>query len=196
MSILLRKLMAGSGYMNPDPGSEGGGGSAGGGTGSQPSAADPGAGKESFSREYVHELREENKGWRLKASNAEKAAAEAAEAAKKLEEKTKADIENATKAANDRIVRAELKAIAIKAGMIDLDVLKLVDLSKVTLNDDGSVEGADALIEDMKKNKPHFFKEASDTSTPGKPPSSKTPEAKKATEMTDEEYAAARAKIK
>ena len=60
-------------------------------------------------------------------------------------------------AADQRIIRAELKAEALKAGMVDLDGLKLADLSKVKLNDAGEVEGADALMTELKKSKPYLF---------------------------------------
>ncbi len=36
-----------------------------------------------------------------------------------------------------RLIRAEMKAEAIRAGMIDLDWLKLLDLSEVKLNERG-----------------------------------------------------------
>ena len=83
---------------------------------------------------------------------------------------------------------------ALKAGMVDLDGLKLADLSGVKLNEAGEVEGAEALMEALKKSKPYLFG-APSSSTPGTPPSPKTPEAKKATEMTDEEYQQAKAAL-
>jgi hypothetical protein len=68
---------------------------------------------------------------------------------------------------------ALLKAAAQRAGMIDLDALKLADLTKVKLNDKGEI---DALIGDLKKSKPHLFS------------------GKSALGMTKEEWAAARRK--
>ena len=56
-----------------------------------------------------------------------------------------------------RLIRAELKAYAIRAGIVDLDALRLADLSGVKLNDDGEVEGAEALIVAMKEAKPYLF---------------------------------------
>jgi hypothetical protein len=52
---------------------------------------------------------------------------------------------------------AALKGAAQKARMIDLDWLKLVDMSKVTLEDDGSVKGADELMAALKEAKPYLF---------------------------------------
>ena len=149
---------------------------------------------ETFSREYVHELREENKSWRQKAQEAE-TARKAADEAKTAAEKERDNKEKEAKSAADqRVIRAELKAAAIKAGMVDLDGLKLADLSKVKLNADGEVEGADELMEAMKKSKPYLFGSASTSST-GKAPKKDEEKPKLATEMTDAEYRAARAAL-
>lgn len=173
-------------------------GSGGGGT---PPAGTPPAGsnddnKEHFSREYVKELREENKNWRLKASTLEQESATHKTAAEKAAQESEARVKAAETAANDRILRSELKAAALKAGMIDLDGLKLADLSKVSLKDDGTVDGADAMLEEMKKSKPYLFGSTQNSSNPNKPPASNPPTAKNAKEMTAEEYAAARRAIK
>jgi ribosomal protein L29 len=57
----------------------------------------------------------------------------------------------------DDAIRAELKVAAQKARLIDLDWLKLVDMSKVTLEDDGTVKGADELMAALKEAKPYLF---------------------------------------
>lgn len=166
-------------------GGEGGGGQQGG----QQSGQKPAP--ESFSREYVQELRHESASYRTKAQEAERKAQEAAEALAKAAKDAEDKITAANKAANDRIIRAELKAAALKAGMVDLDGLKLADLSKVKLNDQGEVEGADALMEEMKKAKPYLFGTANTSNTQQTPAKGKT-ETKKVTEMTPAEYAAAK----
>lgn len=191
ISKLLAFILAGFGaarmYVD-DPG--GGGGGANPPAPPAPAPHEP----ETFSKEYVRELRNENKGWRLKVDeltrerDTHKTAAE--KAATEAEEKVK----GAKTAADERIVRAELKAAALKAGMVDTDGLKLADLSKVKLNDQGEVEGADELMTDLKKAKPYLFGAAS-TSNPTNPPPKDPPTAKKASEMTDAEYAAAKAKL-
>lgn len=151
--------------------------------------------KEHFSREYVHELREENKNWRVKAQEAEKMLETTkSETATKLAESQKA-IETTTKASQDRIIRAELKATAIAAGMVDLDFLKLADLSQVTLSEDGEVKGADEMIEALKKNKPHFFQENKTSSSTAKAPEKKPDGVKSAKDMTPEEYAKEKARV-
>lgn len=140
-----------------------------------------------FSAEYVKELRAENASYRTRAQEAVTKAEAAEAAAKKATEDATNTVTAAQKAANDRIIRAELKASALKAGMVDLDGLKLADLSKVKLNDAGDVEGADALMEEMKKAKPYLFG-ASNTSNPSStPPKPGDNAPKKVSEMTPEE---------
>lgn len=151
--------------------------------------------KETFSKEYVSELRQETVGWRTKAQELEKLAKDAEEAANKKIQESELKISEATTAANARIIRSELKAFAIEAGMIDLDVLKLVDLSGVKLLDDGEVDGAKELIEKLKESKPHFFKEYKSTTHPGEQPKPKETKTKSAVEMSPEEYQKHKAKL-
>lgn len=149
-----------------------------------------------FSSDYVRELREENKAWRLKHADAEKLASDSKLSADAATKAAKDSVDAATIKSNDRIIRAELKAAAIAAGMIDLDGLKLADLTKVTLKEDGSVDGADVMLTELKTAKPYLFGVPNTSSTPTTPPANKPPEAKKATEMTAEEYAVARKQFK
>ncbi len=196
MSILMQKLMRR--YMAPegDGGSGGGGGNQNPPAGGNPAPKDPDDSRESFSREYVKELREENKGWRLKAQQLERERDEAKTAAEKAATDADTKVKDAHTAAEQRVIRAELKAEALKAGMVDLDGLKLADLSKVKINEAGEVEGAAELMDELKKAKPYLFTATQHSSTPGNKPDPKPPAAKKATEMTDEEYAAARKQFK
>lgn len=94
----------------------------------------------------------------------------------------------------ERLVRAELKAHAVRAGMVDLDGLKLLDASTVKLNDQDEVEGAAELMREMRRNKPWLFGGAS-TSSAATPPASAPPRAKLATEMTEAEWHAGRAEL-
>lgn len=156
--------------------------------------------KSGFTPEYVHDLREENKSWRLKHAEAEAARKTEADARKAAEEKAagaeKASgdkIKEVQTTADQRLIRAELKASALKAGMVDMDFLKLADISGLKLKEDGEVEGADELMAALKKSKPHWFGDPS-TSHGGKPPRKGADTPKLATEMTDEEYAAAKRK--
>lgn len=147
---------------------------------------------ETFTREYVQELRAESASYRTRANEA-KAALEAAEAAKTAAEASAAEtVSKAEQAANERVIRAELKAVAIKAGMVDLDGLKLADLSTVTLDDKGDVQGADALMTALKEAKPYLFGATGTTTYTGSVPTPKAPEPKSAKDMTKAEYEAAK----
>ena len=98
--------------------------------------------------------------------------------------------------AETRLVRAELKAEAVRAGMIDLDGLRLVDLPALKVNEGGEVEGVAAVMQDLRKRKPWLFGAAQQfSSNPSSPPPSSPAKQKLATEMTDAEYRAARAAI-
>ena len=92
------------------------------------------------------------------------------------------------------LVMSELKAEAVRAGMVDLDGLKLLDASTVTVADGGEVAGAGALMEQFRREKPWLFGAASSATT-AVPPPSQPPRAKQATDMTPDEYRAARAAL-
>lgn len=93
-----------------------------------------------------------------------------------------------------RLVRAELKAEAIRAGMVDLDGLKLIDQSRMKLSQSGDLEDAGTIMSRLRQAKPWLFGAAS-SSSPATPPPAQPPRKKLATEMTDAEYRAARADL-
>ena len=163
-----------------------------------------------YDEDYVKRLREENKSAREKADalakerdelakfKSEKEAAELAAEKKwqELAEKTKAEAAESSKAAEERVQKAlnavklaEAKALAIKEGIKDVDDVKLLDLSKVTV-EDGEVIGLDEVIAAAKEKKPHWFGVESKKEKPGSPPSSNggnTP-AKDVREMTADDF--------
>jgi hypothetical protein len=93
-----------------------------------------------------------------------------------------------------RLVRAEMKVEAVRAGMIDLDGLSLLDLSAIKLNEKGEIDDAPGLMARFKKAKPWLFGMPSSSSTQSAPPV-QPPRQKHATEMTNAEYAVARAAL-
>jgi hypothetical protein len=113
-------------------------------------------------------------------------AARAAELERRL-----AELEATT---HERIVRAELKAEAVRAGMVDLDGLKLLDASRVKVGETGEVEGAAALMRELRRAKPWLFGGASSSSTAGAPPA-QPPKPRSATEMNFDEWQKARADL-
>ena len=96
--------------------------------------------------------------------------------------------------ANARVLRAELRAEAVRAGMVDLDGLKLVDTAALTLGADGAVAGAAELMRDMRRAKPWLFHGGSSSSTAAAP-AVQPPRQKLATEMSEDEWRAARAEL-
>lgn len=140
--------------------------------------------------------REEAKGHRLEATAA-KTAREAAEAA--LAAATN-NHTAALSAADARFVRAELKAEAVKAGVIDAaDALAMIPVDKITRDADGNPTNAAELLAALKEAKPYLFGAPAtpkpSTSSHAPAPKPGDPVAKKATDMTDEEYRAARAAV-
>ena len=140
---------------------------------------------------YEIKLRKEAAGVRAKLRETEaKAASDLAEATAAAERR----ITEATRTANDRIVRAELKAAAISAGMVDLDGLKMLDVSAVTVGEAGDVVIPAGFFDAAKAAKPYLFG-AVKTGSTATPPSSAPTQPKRATDMTADEYKAAKAAL-
>lgn len=154
---------------------------------------------QTFSVEYVRELRAENKGWRLKASEIEGRLSAAEAAAAKAKADAEGFVSQARQDADARVVRAELKAHALRAGIVDLDGLRLADLSTMKLNAAGEVEGAEALLEALKASKPYLFQatgaQTGTTSQTQKPPTPSPSTGKKASDLTEAEFEAELARL-
>lgn len=157
------------------------------------------------SEEYMMELRRENT--KLRKTLEEQSAQKAEEIAEqrlaqlreetqqKAEEKAQQLLEKKLKELEDqnrsRLIRAELKAHAMKAGVIDFDDLFQVmgkDLEKVELSDSGEVINAAELIADLKQRKSHFFAGVNTASTQPTPKVQQTVEEKPVTKLSEEEY--------
>jgi hypothetical protein len=110
-----------------------------------------------------------------------------AEALERQLEATRAEAER-------RLVHAELKTEAVRAGMVDLDGLKLIDTGTLKLGAAGGVDGAASVMAELKRAKPWLFAGAS-SSTSASPPPSTPPRTRHASEMTDDEWRSARADL-
>jgi hypothetical protein len=93
-----------------------------------------------------------------------------------------------------RLIQAELKAEAWKVGMVDLDGLKLIDANDIAIDDNGDVKGAAAVVARLRRAKPWLFGASSSSSHAGVPASAPTRQ-KLATEMSLDEWRAARAEL-
>ena len=77
----------------------------------------------------------------------------------------------------NRHLQAEIKIAAVHAGLIDLDTLKLIDTSGISMDANGEIKGHQAAFDNARRIKPHLFKSGS---------------VKNALEMSAEEYLAAK----
>ncbi|MEJ0016761.1 MAG: hypothetical protein WDN25_09355 [Acetobacteraceae bacterium] len=96
--------------------------------------------------------------------------------------------------ARSRVARAELKVEAVRAGIVDLDGLKLLDLDVGALTSEGQIANAAEIIGQFRRAKPWLFGGASSSSR-ASPPPAQPPRQKLAVDMTDGEYQAARTAI-
>ena len=95
---------------------------------------------------------------------------------------------------NARLIRAELKAVAVRAGMVDLDGLKLIDVDHLRLDDDGNVKGAGEVMRDLRRAKPWLFGGASTSSSSPAPPMQPV-RPRLATEMNYDEWQSGRTEL-
>jgi hypothetical protein len=93
-----------------------------------------------------------------------------------------------------RLVAANLRTEAVRAGMIDLDGLKLVDLSDVRLDHADKIVGGRQIMAELRRSKPWLFGATSSSSLVAAPASQPVRQ-KTAMDMTDEEYASARTAV-
>jgi hypothetical protein len=96
--------------------------------------------------------------------------------------------------ANQRLVQAELKNHAIRAGIIDVDCLKMLDSSALKLDEHGNLPDAAAALARLKKEKPWVFRQQN-SSHPVPPPAPEAPQQKNAKEMTQNEWRLAREQL-
>lgn len=124
------------------------------------------------------------------AGNTESLLHELRERAEGLEQK----LTDLQRGMQEKLIRSELKVEAIRAGMIDLDCLQLIDVSGVVLGVGDEVPSLAHLVSNLQRRKPWLFGGGFSSSSAGAPAAKPAPE-KLATEMTDEEYRAARAAL-
>lgn len=93
-----------------------------------------------------------------------------------------------------RLIQAELRLEAFKAGMVDMDGLKLADLGQVSVTKDGDVQGGPELMAQLQASKPWLFAKARSSSVANPPPAVST-KPRLATEMSLDEWRAARAEM-
>ena len=93
-----------------------------------------------------------------------------------------------------KLVQAELRTAAARAGMIDLDGVKLVDTAGLAVNEAGELLGGSEIMGKLRQEKPWLFGRSS-SSSPAVAPRASPPKAKTAMEMSVEEWRVARAEL-
>lgn len=109
-------------------------------------------------------------------------------------ERLEKELVDMTAANRERLVKAEMRVEAVRAGMIDLDGLKLANMTQVSVGEDGEVQGGAALMERLRKDKPWLFARANSSSTASPPPGAPVTQ-KLATDMSLDEWRLARAEL-
>lgn len=94
-----------------------------------------------------------------------------------------------------RLIRAELKVEALRAGMIDLDGLKLLDTGEVRLDADGSVVDGGMILARLKRTKPWLFGSPASSSAAAHPPRPEPARMRHANELSHDEWVTARAAL-
>jgi hypothetical protein len=82
----------------------------------------------------------------------------------------------------------------LRSGIVDLDGLKLIDPHDVTVDENGTVKGAASVILRLQRDKPWLFNTGNSSSLATAPPSI-AGRTKLATEMTLDEWRAARLEL-
>ncbi len=59
--------------------------------------------------------------------------------------------------ARGHVLQAELRAHATRAGILDLDALKLADLGAISFDENGDIVGIDEAIASLRDRKPYLF---------------------------------------
>ena len=96
--------------------------------------------------------------------------------------------------ADARLLRSELKTEAVRAGILDLDGLKLLDTSGLKLTAEGTLFNAPEIMNRLRRDKPWLFSKPN-TSYPAPPPQSEPPKTRMAKEMSHNEWQTARDRL-
>ncbi len=96
--------------------------------------------------------------------------------------------------ANQRVIQAELRSHAIRAGILDVEGLKLLDMTSLRLDQDGNLPDGAGTIATLKRDKPWLFPRPH-SSNPAVAPAPEPPKTRMAKEMSYEEWQTARARL-
>jgi hypothetical protein len=109
-------------------------------------------------------------------------------------EKLELDNQEIRRQTDQRVILAELKVEALRANILDLEGLRLLDMTPDHLGEDGSAVDSAEVISRLKRAKPWLFATPSSSSVAKVPLSAPTRQ-KLAKDMSDAEYKIARANV-
>ena len=92
-----------------------------------------------------------------------------------------------------RLLASELRVEAVRAGMVDLDGVKLIDAGALKVDEGGSLVDGAGVIAALRAAKPWLFGRSSSSGAVA--PRAEAPRVKTAMEMSVEEWRAARAEL-
>lgn len=111
-------------------------------------------------------LRAEAASWRVQAQTAkaerdaaDERARQATEGATRQVEEARTSQATVTNKIKQRAADAELRAAAASMGIVDTDLIPLIDRSTITVDDEGNVTGAAEAVTAFKAKKPEFFRQ-------------------------------------
>ncbi len=93
-----------------------------------------------------------------------------------------------------RLVQAELRTEALRAGMVDLDGVRLIDPGAIQLTEAGGLEDGSALMTRLRQDKPWLFGRGSSSSGAAAPTAAPAAP-RSAMDMSVDEWRAARAEL-
>jgi hypothetical protein len=136
-----------------------------------PSQEQQNQGKDQASKEIISTLRNENAVLRVKAKEIEKSKND--EIAQKDEFYTNQMNEKLSEAKSSymkELTFAKLEAEAIREGIVDADIVKIIDISGIKLSEEGKIQGIKEAVEKFKKEKPSLFKKIESSTYSKEPP--------------------------
>ena len=96
----------------------------------------------------------------------------------------------------ERLVQAELRTEAVRAGMVDLDGVKLIDRAGLAVDEQGGLVDGAGVMAALRVAKPYLFAKAGvSSSSVAVAPRAAVTSAKSAIDMSVEEWRAARAAL-
>ncbi len=103
---------------------------------------------------------------------------------------------------DQRVIRSELRVAAVRSGIIDIDALRLIDTAGLTVAGDGSVEGAETAVANLREAKAYLFEDgrkghvaAFTSSMPRPTPAPAQPDPVDARTLTREKWQVEKARV-